>query len=101
MTTPASAPPAAQRRSETGKCPSCGQPLRSQRAVRHLHKTEDEFEQILETAVRAGIAELAGELATRLEAAHQESLAQLQDHDVDEVRYSEDLDKLRTMFRQF
>jgi hypothetical protein len=104
-----SVPGSPPRAGATGTCPSCGQPLGDERAVEQLRKSEREFERAVEAAVQARIAKLAGEFTARLEAEHQQTLAQLETRpDVDEerlasarARHAEEMDKLRTMFRQF
>ena len=109
MSTPGQAPPVAQRPSRIETCPYCGQVLLDQRAVRNLRKSELEFERKLETAVRARVAELTNGLAVKLEAEHRERIERLQGRpEVHEeqlatarAHHAEDLDVLRTFFRQF
>jgi hypothetical protein len=101
-------PPAPTPSRERGRCPSCGQPLRSQRAVRHVRKSRLEFEGLVDTAVKARLAQLVGELAAKLET-DREALEQPESDPkadakrrvVAEAHHAEDVDKLRMAFRQF
>ncbi len=102
------ATPDARPRAGNSTCPCCGQKLLDQEAARHLEQSTQAFERMLDAAVQARVVELANELAAKLEAEHEETLARTerQPHEEEEAAaakagYAEDTDKLRLFFRQF
>jgi hypothetical protein len=109
MSTPVPAPPVSRRGRRSDSCPYCGQALLGRQAVRHLRESELELERRLGAIVRETAPEFETELTLRLQAERREHAERRQARpDVRAKRpaaanadYAEDLDVLRTHFRQF
>ena len=107
MTTPLEVSPSPRRLPTAETCPYCGQPLLDQDAVRHLHESEQEFEEKLETAARTRASALAKNLIEKREAKHARVLeraqAQLETLDEqlakDKERHAANLRDLRVKVR--
>ena len=106
MSDPATRAQAAGEYTSMGTCPSCGQSLLSEEAVRHLEESELERRRQLEARLKALVPELADELLAKLRAEYAERLqgepgagdlapAALS------TDYAKDSDVLRGFFRQF
>ena len=100
--------PEARQRAGIETCPCCGQRLLDQHAEQQLEESTREFERMFDAAVQARVVQLANELAAKLEADHEETLARKEHQQQDEeelaaakAEYAVYSDKLRLFFRQF